>query len=1061
MVIEKAASRVEPAPQEVRRVAWFLLGLVAFGVATAVVITIITNAWVSIIRHGVLAMWASYLVFPALALWLNHRGRSLWAVRVLIGGLILVMSGVEFRLASFGLVQGLGLFLITAFVVVQTRVPSRQAVQLVVTSAVVGTILFLLDTFAPAAETTSTEYSSLINSLIVAAVVGLGLFALRRWSDFRLPTKLVVNSVVVGVISVAAVSISTGAIVQGSLMRDAGANLRALAVNKAGGIATVLDRESDLLGLLAQNQLMQTSAEAENLRYVGDPAAVDTRLRELDRAWKASPPAEAPVQTLLTNDASRELGRFAQQFPENLSVLLTDKHGGLVASTYPVANFDQRDEEWWKRARGGSEAAGFISQPEYWPEFKRNAVVIAVPLRDRTSAVIGVLQAVYDVGGLAGQLVLNREGASDSSYLIFPSGQILRPDGDMRSIDPGDRATLQALPAGQSAQLSFLGSDVIVSRVPVASPAGEGRPDIRALGWSIVTAQSPAIALQTVRASEQASRVASVLALLLVGLLSLAGGQVLARPIIRLTKVTEEVAEGNLSVQAPAESSDEIGALARTFNRMTGQLRQTLETLEQRVADRTAGLARATDELRRNTASLQTSAEISRAIASTLKLEELLPLVTRMMGDRFAVTHVGIYLLDKEGKDAVLRAAYGETTPGSLLPGDCVPVGPDTAVGRAIEQGEWQLARDASRTGLVHDNGDASETSAQLTLPLRAGGQMIGALDVHSPLPGGFPEADVSVLMGLADQVAIAIQNARSYELQVALAEENRRSLERQTALAEENRRSAERQSTLAEENRRLLERSQRVVRELDALAKRLTGEAWDSFMTDRSRPLVVVEEDSTVDNGNHHGLPLELDRAEKGQVVRSQNGNSLLALPITLRGQVIGSVALEDADSSREWQPDDVGLMQEVAEQLALALDNARLYRQVEEELDERRRAESVVRRQNVYLNALAETSVGLVQRLDPRALVEDILDRASQLVGTENGYVYLLDPQAGEIEMRIGTGVYASLIGSRLKPGTGLAGTVWQTGQPLVLDDYRQWPHRLPSASRDVLRAVTGVPL
>ena len=152
---------------------------------------------------------------------------------------------------------------------------------------------------------------------------------------------------------------------------------------------------------------------------------------------------------------------------------------------------------------------------------------------------------------------------------------------------------------------------------------------------------------------------------------------------------------------------------------------------------------------------------------------------------------------------------------------------------------------------------------------------------------------------------------------------------------------------------------------------------------------------------------------------------------------------------------------MEEVAEQLALALDNARLYRQVEEELDERRRAEGVVRRQNVYLSALAETSVGLVQRLDPRALVEDILTRASQLVGTENGYVYLLDREAGEIEMRIGTGVYTSLIGSRLKPGTGLAGTVWQTGQALVLDDYRQWPHRLPSSSRDVLRAVTGVPL
>lgn len=134
--------------------------------------------------------------------------------------------------------------------------------------------------------------------------------------------------------------------------------------------------------------------------------------------------------------------------------------------------------------------------------------------------------------------------------------------------------------------------------------------------------------------------------------------------------------------------------------------------------------------------------------------------------------------------------------------------------------------------------------------------------------------------------------------------------------------------------------------------------------------------------------------------------------------------------------------------------------------DVTDRLRVEEVLRDQNAYLTAMHETTLGLMSRLEIEDLLEHIIARAADLVGTGHGYVFLLSPahnDAGEQEMimRIGIGAYNGFKGTRANPGVGLAGTVWQTGEPLVVDDYRTWPGRLASSSRDILRAVAGVPL
>lgn len=129
--------------------------------------------------------------------------------------------------------------------------------------------------------------------------------------------------------------------------------------------------------------------------------------------------------------------------------------------------------------------------------------------------------------------------------------------------------------------------------------------------------------------------------------------------------------------------------------------------------------------------------------------------------------------------------------------------------------------------------------------------------------------------------------------------------------------------------------------------------------------------------------------------------------------------------------------------------------------DVTERKRAEEMVSRQNAYLNALQETSLGLMQRLDVNSLLQDIVARAGALVGTESGYVFLRDPDFQEMELRVGIGAYEGFVGRRTKMGVGLAGQVWETNAPVVVDDYRTWGGRLADASRDILRAVVGVPL
>ncbi|MEJ2041028.1 MAG: PAS domain S-box protein, partial [Desulfosarcinaceae bacterium] len=122
---------------------------------------------------------------------------------------------------------------------------------------------------------------------------------------------------------------------------------------------------------------------------------------------------------------------------------------------------------------------------------------------------------------------------------------------------------------------------------------------------------------------------------------------------------------------------------------------------------------------------------------------------------------------------------------------------------------------------------------------------------------------------------------------------------------------------------------------------------------------------------------------------------------------------------------------------------------------------AESAIQRQNEHLHALHETAMGLLDKLERQELLQTILERAMGLANTRHGYIYLHDPVENCMEMRVGMGFFSNHLGLRVKPGQGLGGVVWQTGQARLVRDYQNFPERIVGPDMDVLRCVVGIPL
>lgn len=127
--------------------------------------------------------------------------------------------------------------------------------------------------------------------------------------------------------------------------------------------------------------------------------------------------------------------------------------------------------------------------------------------------------------------------------------------------------------------------------------------------------------------------------------------------------------------------------------------------------------------------------------------------------------------------------------------------------------------------------------------------------------------------------------------------------------------------------------------------------------------------------------------------------------------------------------------------------------------DISDRTEAQAQMNRQAEELSALHETTLDLIRRLEQTSLLGAILSRAAALIGTEHGYLYVVDESAGELVLNAGIGMFTERLGMRIKPGEGVAGRVWQSGEPQAIEDYRAWEGRLPGF--EMIRALVALPL
>ncbi len=142
-----------------------------------------------------------------------------------------------------------------------------------------------------------------------------------------------------------------------------------------------------------------------------------------------------------------------------------------------------------------------------------------------------------------------------------------------------------------------------------------------------------------------------------------------------------------------------------------------------------------------------------------------------------------------------------------------------------------------------------------------------------------------------------------------------------------------------------------------------------------------------------------------------------------------------------------DLDLMTSFANQAAMVIQNARLHNGLE--------------KQNRVLLALQEAMLPLIQQLDISEVLQTVISQAAQMLNTTHGFIYLSTADNRELELMTGMGKFTGHIGNRLQPGEGLAGKIWQSGQPSIVPEYRSWEGRSSQFEEMEFRSVIGVPL
>ncbi len=190
---------------------------------------------------------------------------------------------------------------------------------------------------------------------------------------------------------------------------------------------------------------------------------------------------------------------------------------------------------------------------------------------------------------------------------------------------------------------------------------------------------------------------------------------------------------------------------------LTMQLNAARINLEKNVEERTSTLQRRLNQIR-------TAAEIARAVNTFLDPDTLLQQSVDLIQKEFDLYYAGIFLVDDRGEFAVLKAGTGEAGRQMIAAGHKLAVGGNSMIGWATARKEPRIALDTGAEAVRFNNPHLPLTRSEMALPIISRGVCLGALTIQSTQPEAFDQDDIRILMGIADSLATALENARLFQ---------------------------------------------------------------------------------------------------------------------------------------------------------------------------------------------------------------------------------------------------------------------------------------------------------
>jgi GAF domain-containing protein len=356
-----------------------------------------------------------------------------------------------------------------------------------------------------------------------------------------------------------------------------------------------------------------------------------------------------------------------------------------------------------------------------------------------------------------------------------------------------------------------------------------------------------------------------------------------------------------------------------SFSVIINSLKSSLEKANELTAgleeDRVK-LQRRTQALERRELQIRTAAEISRAINVRLDTETILEEVVNLVKERFKLYYVGVFMLDERGQFATLRVGTGEAGQEMVEDGHKLVVGGSSMIGWATAHRQARIALDVGEEAVRFENPYLPLTRSELALPIISEDRVLGAMSIQSTQPEAFDEDDIIVLQGIADSLATAIDNAR------------------------------------------LLRQTQESLRQIQALHRQYLSESWED-VTRRKPSLSYTHK--------KEDAPAESDLGETVEV------------PITLRGQVLGTITVERGEE--EWTQEDKAFLESIGAQAALALENTRLVEETQQSA--------------LFNRTVADVTNRIWQSTDIDTILRTSLRELSQILQATDGFIQLNLPE------------------------------------------------------------------